>query len=856
MLRTLLITLSLTMAALAQAQPAPDAGAPTAVLTRAPAIVTFVEAAYPAEAEQAGLQGVVKLQVDLGEDGKVTAVSVLEPAGHGFDEAALAAVKQFLFSPAEIDGKPAAVRITYNYRFLLKAPPPRPEVAQAPQQGPVNFSGQLRERGSRKVLAGVELALPDLGLRTITDAQGRFELREVPVGEVQVVVVAAGFEKFSTRERIDVGKETRATYYVQPQFFSAFESVVRGRKERKEVSQTTLQVEEVQRIPGTQGDSIKVVQNLPGVARPSAIVGGGAIIIRGTEPKDSGIYLDGFRIPILYHFGGLSSVFNSDLLGTIDYLPGSYSTYYGDQIGGVVDLKSRAPRGDAIHGYANLSLIDTSLELEGPIAKGLTFAIAGRRSYIDAVLKLASGALPNLTVAPRYYDAQAQLQYKPNPRHTFTLLALTDDDIFELLIQKPVGDDSLSGKFHLEDGFTQLRLRHEYRSGGVHTDTAIYGGPTFIDVEIGSARALKIYAHEYGIRQTTELELDEHVTAALGLDVNYSRTTLEAQVARPPREGENPAPGAVSQVIHSKNDNFYYLPSTWIELRLRPISRLLLVPGLRAETYIYSLQDHPDRSLSPRLGVRYGLSDQVTVKGGAGVYHGPPVMEEPSRDFGNPNIRSKRANQYSLGVEYTPTPEIFGSLEGYYGDLRDLFVSLPGPPLLTNGAIGRTYGLELLVRHALTRRFFGWVAYTLSRSERRDHPGDAWRLFDNDQTHILTVIGSYKLPHGFQLGARFRLVSGNPSTPVVGAVRYDNADAYVPIFGPTNSERLPAFHQLDVRLDKTWVFDLWSLDLYLDVQNAYNHASIEGVSYSYDFRQRDFFKGLPVLPIIGLKGSF
>ena len=160
------------------------------------------------------------------------------------------------------------------------------------------------------------------------------------------------------------------------------------------------------------------------------------------------------------------------------------------------------------------------------------------------------------------------------------------------------------------------------------------------------------------------------------------------------------------------------------------------------------------------------------------------------------------------------------------------------------------------MRKELTDRLFGWIAYTLSRSDRVDRPGQVRRLFDFDQTHNLTIVASYQLPRGWQLGARLRLISGNPDTPVLGA-RYTSAtDSYLPIYGPTNSTRLPLFHQLDVRIDKVWTFDAWNLDLYLDVLNTYNHRSIEGTQYSYDYSQSSYIGGLPLFPSLGLKGSF
>src|SRR4029453_805834 len=160
----------------------------------------FVEGEYPPEAEAQKLEGRVVLSIDISATGEVTRAEVVEPAGHGFDEAAPAAIRQFRFIPAEIDGKPSAVRITYAYDFVLR---PAPTASQVTREGPVNFSGRILERGNRKPLAGAEVALPALGMSTVTDARGEFSFRDVPAGSGQVVVTASEFQKVATHRAVE-----------------------------------------------------------------------------------------------------------------------------------------------------------------------------------------------------------------------------------------------------------------------------------------------------------------------------------------------------------------------------------------------------------------------------------------------------------------------------------------------------------------------------------------------------------------------------------------------------------------------------------------------------------------------------
>src|SRR5262245_38411520 len=160
--------------------------------------------------------------------------------------------------------------------------------------------------------------------------------------------------------------------------YGRYETVVRGKPQREEVERRTLETEEIVKIPGTNGDALRSVENMPGVAR--APFNSGIIVVRGSPPEDSLILLDGHYLPQLYHFGGLTSVWNSDLVQRIDFLPGNASVRYGRFLGGVVDVVPRDPRSDAIHGYVNTNIFDTGVLLEGPAPGGGSFAISGRRS--------------------------------------------------------------------------------------------------------------------------------------------------------------------------------------------------------------------------------------------------------------------------------------------------------------------------------------------------------------------------------------------------------------------------------------------------------------------------------------------
>ena len=173
------------------------------------------------------------------------------------------------------------------------------------------------------------------------------------------------------------------------------------------------------------------------------------------------------------------------------------------------------------------------------------------------------------------------------------------------------------------------------------------------------------------------------------------------------------------------------------------------------------------------------------------------------------------------------------------------------------GGIGRIYGAEFSVniRPTTGRHYFGYLSYTLSRSERQDGPLEPWRLFDFDQTHILTAAFVYNFPRNWEIGGTFRVVSGNPYTPVIGSIYEALNDVYIPIDGRVNSLRNPLFHQLDIRVQKKWIFEGWRLAVFLDIRNTYNQQNQEGIIYNYDFSQQTPLLGLPIIPSLGIRGE-
>jgi TonB family protein len=636
---------------------------------------------------------------------------------------------------------------------------------------------------------------------------------------------------------------------------------VEGEKPPREPTQRSVSAEEIRKIPGTNGDALRSLSNMPGVARVGAF--DGLLIVRGSSPRDTQVFVDGTSVPIIYHFGGLSSVVPSEMLERIDFYPGNFGPQYGRATGGIVDVGVRSPK-KKLGGLLQVDLVDARLLVEGPINDSTRFMLGGRRSWLDAWLGPAlreSGV--GVTVAPVYYDYQAMLEHDLTRNTTARLFFLGSDDRMALTLNAPDSKEpAVGGGAAFHQGFWRLQGRIDTRpTSNVRWTTSLSVGNDASDTRVGDLY-LDVDLFNVLGRSDVRAKLAPWVTAVAGIDMQYHSFDLAYRLPPVNFEDEQDTGSIYGKPLVSlRGDGRVLRPAGYAMLELTPLSGLKLLPGIRTD------YDQGTRkwTADPRLGVRYDVRSgfpRTTLKGGAGVFHQPPEPYESVEPFGNGGLRSETAYHYSLGLEQELSRPIELSLEGFYKDLRDIVVQAPSEDSTTNGftyrnlGSGRSYGSELLLRYKPGGRFFGWLAYTLSRSERRDTADAAYYRYDYDQTHILTALGSYKLGRGWQVGARFRYVSGNPYTPQIGGTVDYDAGTYAPVSSlRRNSARMAAFHQLDVRVDKTWQFRSWALSAYLDVQNAYNHQNTEGINYNFDYTQTQATKGLPLLPIIGIRGE-
>jgi hypothetical protein len=842
--------------------------------SKQPKLVKQAKVAYPKEAVGKTGDVQITLAVDLDDKGSVVGAAVIEPkapTGLGFEEAALTAAYDLGFEPAEIAGKPTAVQIIYTFKFPAP-PPPKPEppkIVQVEKPKPIpveNFNGQLLERGTRIPMAGILVTVyrsdgeTPVGFENITDSKGAFHFFDLEPGTWKVRIEPSSYYPIRTSEEVVKGERTQVTYYVERGSYNPFDVVVEAKRERKEVSRTVIESAVIEKLPGAMGDPLAVVQNFAGVARAAA--GSGEIIIRGSAPTDTLYFVDGTLIPNIYHFGGIRSVLPTGMIDSLEFYPGNFSPYYGGTTAGLIDVDTKKLKPKKAGGYIDFNLLDGGFYFETPLGDKAALAIAARRSWIDYIINavLPSNAPINAVTLPRYYDYQLLATYRPAPAHDLRLFIFGSDDAFRIILKNPgvAGTQVVGNNLQLSTAFYRALATYKYVPNDHFTNTMRLSQGRDTNNDQFFNFILDYTTDVTNFRDTARYEWSKKLALMTGVDFLYGRVSGLFNIPAPPEEGQTFTRSDLSNVRHEQITGAnYYAPGAFAELELRPLPQWLLLPGIRFDYYSQVSQF----TTAPRFTTRYDLTKQVTLKGGVGLFYQPPQIQETDKVFGNPALKCEWAVHYSAGVEWKPRSFIILDATGFYKDLENMvspnpaLTNDPYAPLYDNNGKGRVYGLELVAKHELTKKFVGWIAYTLMRSERRDSGATAWRLFEWDQTHILTILGSYQLPRNWQIGGRFRYVTGNPSTPVVGSTLDASSGTYSPIYGAKYSTRVPAFAQLDIRLDKRWIYNKWIFNAYVDLQNVTNRSNPEQAEFNFNYQRSQYSTGFPIYPIIGLRGE-
>ncbi len=560
-------------------------------------------------------------------------------------------------------------------------------------------------------------------------------------------------------------------------------------------------------------------------------------------------------------------------------VPGGYGAAFGRGLGGLVCITSRDPPVERYAGEVDVEVLDTSFEAGTAFGHEGGVLAAGRVGYLDRILDgVLSSNTRRLFPLPHYYDFQGKLSFPLRDDEEADVLFLTSSDSSALTSASPSPSSAADQK--QDRSFTRLGIHYVrfLADGSGESLTPFVGWDhTSRSQTVGLAVASEtVDSTVLGLRGDYVASLSWS-DLTLGFDgmMTWSTVQRAGPATLPAREGDITAfgqPMAASGSADAWTTAIGNLaPYATLEITR---GRWRVVPSFRFDGYAISTnRSTPPSGVTPQVGTaslswspapRLAVANQtrswLREDVAFGLYHQAPSPSDLSAVFGTPTLGTMHALHAVVGADADVSHKLNVEPTLFYRRTWNLVMRNPdpSPPLahaLVQDGVGRAYGAQLLLRFRPHPAFSGWVAYTLSRSERR-HEGDpSYRLLDQDQTHLLTAVENVTF-RSLVLGLRFRLATGMPRTPVVGSYLDTTTGQYQPIFGRQNSIRLPVFYAIDLRLEKRFHRRTVDLVPYLEVLNLTNHANVEEFAYDEQFTSRSNITGLPLLAVAGLSVRF
>ncbi|MCE1201952.1 MAG: TonB-dependent receptor [Bacteroidia bacterium] len=674
------------------------------------------------------------------------------------------------------------------------------------------------------------------------------------------------------------------------------------RTEESPLSLQRLTVSEIETSPGSNRDISRVIQSLPGVG--SGLSFRNDIIIRGGGPSEAKFFLDGVEIPTINHFatqgssGGAVGILNADFISGVDFYSGAFPANRGNALSGIFEFTQKEGNKEKPKFRFSLGASELSLTADGPAGDKSSFIISARRSYLQFLFDVIG--LPFL---PTFNDYQLKWKTRFNKKNELTIVSIGSLDQFKL--NTGIANPTEEQEYILT--YLPVNEQWSYAIGGVYRHFKDRSFQTLVV----SRNMLNNTSYKYPENDESRPRTLDYKSQEIENKVRFENNIRYGDYKFVYMLGSEYAKYSnnTRQQIFVGNESLNVNYNTLLTLGKFAASaqlsknfvndRLTLSAGLRTDFNTYSSRmANPFRQLSPRISANYVLTDKWALTANAGRYYQLPAYTTLGFKDNNGVLINKQNNLDYIavnhiigGVQYIPCRDIFFSLETFYKgysrypfSLRDS-ISLAnkganygvlGDEAVVSTSNGRAYGFELVNRTKIRNNFNMILSYTFVRSEFEDRKGEyipsSW-----DFRHIGVLTVTRNLPKNWIVGAKWRFDGGLPYTPfdlekssLIAA--WDAQGQPYLDFSRLNQLRLDPYNQLDIRVDKKYFFDKWSLMLYLDVQNLYNYQAKgpdnyvrerapNGAFLTTDNNTRYVLRPIPnttgtVLPTIGIMVEF
>ena len=731
------------------------------------------------------------------------------------------------------------------------------------------IKGRVFNAKSNEPIEFANILVQGTTIGSTSDLDGNYIFTGITPGFYRLVVSFVGFETAVSPEIQVQGNQT--TFVDIPVTESALqikEVVVRQNLNLKRIespiSVLSIGVQEIEKSAGANRDVSKVVQALPGVGATDP--NRNDLIVRGGGPSENVFYLDGVEIPVINHFatqgssGGAIGVINPDFVREINFYTGAFPANRTNALSSVMEIRQKDGSKDRVHSKLSVGASDAALTIDGPLSPKSTFIVSARQSYLQYLFKFIG--LPFL---PTYNDFQLKYKYEINKKNEITFIGIGAID--NLTLNTELQQTGTEAQKYLLS-YLPIYKQWNYTVGAVYK----HFGEGFIDNWVLSRNMLRNSNYKFENNDDTKPKTSDYtsdeaenklrferdypylpVKLKIGAGVRYSHYTNDTYR----RLFYN---NTVNELNYSTELNlfgyqaFAQASDEYLEDRLK----LSLGVSMVGNNFNKNMKN-PLNQLSPRLSASYNISEQVDFNANIGRYAAQPAYTTMGycETTGGPlvnkneNLKYVTSNQLIMGFEFRPKDKMRMTIEGFYKQYSNYPLSVrEGISIASQGADygqigdeeivstgkGRAYGFEVLFKIMEWNNLNLTSTYTYFRSEFTDKNG-IYRPSSWDTKHLLNLIASYKFRNSWNIATRWRFVGGAPYSPIDEALSTNRGawnitnQPYLD-YNNFNANRLSSNHQLDIRIDKEFFFKKWALNLYADVQNAYNFQSEKAPIYT------------------------
>ncbi len=725
------------------------------------------------------------------------------------------------------------------------------------------IKGKVIDSKSREVLPYVSILIVGTQKGATTNEKGEFILENSPLGYVKIQASFIGYTTIVSESYLVTNDKSPFIELELSETSSVLDEVViQNRLFKKSVtsplSNQTLGIVEIEKNPGGNRDILKVIQSLPGVASNPGFRND--IIIRGGATSENKFYIEGIEVPVINHFqtqgatGGPVGLINADLIRSVDFYTSAFPSNRGNALSSIIEFSQKKGNPTSLNTRLTLGTSDAGITMDGPLGKNTTFIASMRQSYLQFLFKVLK--LPFL---PTYTDFQVNVNSNLSDNNVLSFLLIGAVDNFNL--NESVNDDVTDEKTIKRNRYSLSNIPEQdqwnYTVGTTLKHYAENSNQLYVISRSALNNSSIKYFNNSGVQ--TDLLLDytsqevenkfrfENNTSlnefkinfGFGFEqANYSNTTFKKTANSQGTEIKNFS----SQLDLFKYGVFGQISKDYFD------SKLGLSFGFRLDgnNYNASMKNILNQ-FSPRFSASYALTDKWSINSSIGSYFQLPSYTTLGfRDNANSlvnqsNLEYIKSNHFVTGLEFKPDASSKITFEGFYKTYNNYPFSLRNQISLANlgadfGVVGneavsstsqgRAYGFEVFAQKKSYEGLYGILSYTFVRSEFQDklnnYVPSSW-----DNQHLLTVTAGKKLNRNWELGAKFRLVGGQPYTPYdmdASAIiaNYDAENKGIFDYNRLNSQRFDTYTQLDIRIDKTWYWKKLSLNFYVDVQNLFS----------------------------------